>query len=437
MVGAMRPLRSLLAGAALALAACGAAAQAIPPPAAPELDPARLMQGIPPPPEYRVHIGNWQRWPQKIWSFQHTRELFPTRRLQPLGPVWRLSEARRSLDALQVGTAEAPQTWPQMLEAAHTDAVLVLYKGRIVEERYLNGMKPETAHLMFSATKSMVGLMAAVLVAEGRLDPGAKVGTLIPELAESAWGDATVREVLDMTDAVRFTEAYTDPKSDIFAYVGAMGWAPDLRNPANPTGIREMLATLKTQTGEPRGTAFHYHSPATDVACWLASRAAGQSLTDWLQQRLWSRLGMEFDGNVMLDPVGTEVAFAGMSASLRDLGRLGQMLLQHGRVHGRQVIPASVVEELIRGGDVKAFESSGMPNRAGWSYRSQWWVNPSPPRSFAAMGAFGQRLYVFPDADMVVVMFGSHPEPIAALIDPQHRRAFSALIAALNQRQEK
>lgn len=425
---AMRRHPLLLAGALLALAACGAAGQAQP---APALDPARLMQGFPPPPEYRVNVGNWQRWPQKIWSFQHTRELFPTRRLQPRGPIWVLREARRSLDDLQVGTPEAPLTWPQMLEASHADAVLVLHRGRIVEERYLNGMRPESAHLMFSATKSMVGLMGATLIAEGKLDAEARVGTLIPELAASAWADATVRQVLDMTDGVRFTEVYTDPKSDIFAYVGAMGWAPELVDPANPTGILAMVATLKSVHEEPRGTAFRYRSPATDVTGWIAARAAGQSLTDWLQERLWSRLGMEHDGNIMLDPVGTEVTFAGMSASLRDLGRIGQMLLQRGRVRGRQIVPESVVDELIRGGDVRAFEASGMPHRNGWSYRSQWWVNPNPPRSFAAMGAYGQRLYVFPDDDLVVVMFGSHPQPIAALIDPTHQRAFAALIDAL------
>ena len=66
---------------------------------------------------------------------------------------------------------------------------------------------------------------------------GARVGTLIPELAGSAWADATVGQVFDMTDGVRFTEVYTDPKSDIFAYVGAMGWAPDLVDPNDPTGI--------------------------------------------------------------------------------------------------------------------------------------------------------------------------------------------------------
>ena len=423
-----KPL-SIVAGAARARAALAATAQAQP--AAPPLDPARLMQGFPPPPEYRIHVGTWQRWPQKIWSFPTTRERFPTRPLTPRGPVWPLPEARRSLDAVQVGTAEAPMTWPQMLAATHTDAVLVLHQGRIVEERYLNGMKPATPHLMFSATKSMVGLMGAVLVAEGRLDANARVASLLPELADSAWADATVRQVLDMTDGVRFTEVYTDPTSDIFAYVGAMGWAPELAKPGNPSGILGMLGTLKVRHDEPRGTAFRYRSPATDVAGWLASRAAGQSITQWLQERLWSRLGMEHEGNVMLDPAGTEVAFAGMSASLRDLGRIGQMLLQRGRVGEQQIVPGSVVDELIRGGDPRAFEASGIPHRPGWSYRHQWWVNPKAPRSFAAMGAYGQRLYVFPDHQMVVVMFGSHPQPIAALIDPSHGRAFAALIDLL------
>lgn len=397
----------------------------------PVLNPALLMQGFPPPPEYRIHIGNWQEYPQKIWSFQHTRELFPTRRLQPIGAVWQLPSAPLALDDLQVGTAQAPQTWPQMLAAAHTDAVLVLHRGRIVEERYLNGMKPETAHLMFSATKSMVGLMAATLIAEGKLDERAKVGTLLPELAGSAWADATVRQVLDMTDGVRFNENYTDPKSDIFAYVGAMGWAPQYNSPTSPSGILAMLPTLKSLHDEPRGTAFRYRSPATDVTAWLSARAANQSVSAWLQQRLWSRLGMEYDGSFMLDPLGTEVSFAGMSASLRDLGRLGQMLLQRGRLGEQQIIPAAVVDELIRGGDPRAFEAAKMPHRPGWSYRAQWWVNPQPPRSFAAMGAFGQRLYVFPDHDTVIVMFGSHPQPVAALVDIPHRRAFDALLARL------
>lgn len=405
------------------------------PPAAatPSLDPSRLMQGFPPPPEYRIHIGNWQQYPQKIWSFQHTRELFPTRRLAPVGPVRLLPQALHDLDDLQVGTADAPQTWPQMLAAVHADAVVVLHRGSIVDERYFNGMKSDTAHLLFSTTKSIAGLMAATMVAEGRLDANARVGALLPELAASAWAGATVRQVMDMTDGVAFSEIYTDPTSDIFAYTAAMGWAPQYHQAQNPSGIQAMLATLQRTHDEPRGTTFRYRSPATDVTAWLAVRAAQQSFTDWIQQRLWSRLGMEHEGNVMLDPAGAEVAFAGASASARDFARIGQMLLQRGNVSGHQIIPAAVVEDLIRGGDAQAFEGSGFAARAGWSYRSQWWVNPNSPRSFAAIGAFGQRLYVFPDAELVVALFGSHQQPIAALIDPQHLRAFNALIRHLEQ----
>jgi CubicO group peptidase (beta-lactamase class C family) len=399
-----------------------------------ELDPARLMQGFPPPPAYQIHIGNWQQYPQKIWSFQHTRELFPTRPLQAMAPMRPLPLALQKLDNLEVGTPEVPQTWPQMLAATHVDAALVLHHGRIIDERYFNGMTASSQHLMFSATKSMAGLMAATAIAEGKLDANARVDSVLPELADSAWGAATVRQVLDMTDGVQFSEVYTDPRSDIFSYIGAMGWAPDLQDASKPRGIQAMLATLKSVHPEPRGTAFRYRSPATDVTAWLAARATGMSLTAWLQQRIWNQLGMEHDGNVMLDPVGTEVAFAGLSASARDVARLGQMLLQKGRVGSTQIIPEAVVNDLIQGGDTKAFEAAGMPHRLGWSYRSQWWVNPQAPRSFAAMGAFGQRLFVLPDDDMVVVLFGSHPKPVASLIDGPQLRAIQVLAGQLKGR---
>jgi hypothetical protein len=313
-------------------------AQAAAPGAAPPLDPARLMQGFPPPPEYRIHIGNWQRWPQKIWSFQNTREMFPTRALAPVGPVRACPSALIDLDGLQVGTAEAPHDLAADAAATHTDAVLVLHQGRIVEERYLNGMKPETPHLMFSATKSMVGLMGAVLVAEGKLDANARVAALLPELADSAWADATVRQVLDMTDGVRFTEIYTDPKSDIFAYVGAMGWAPDSSSPAT--------------------------RPASS-ACWHAEdrarRAARQRLPLPLAGHRRGRLAGVARGTAVAHAVAAGAAVeparhgarrqrdarpAGHRGRLRRHerqparpGRIGQMLLQRGRVGEQQIMP--------------------------------------------------------------------------------------------------
>ena len=396
------------------------------------LDPTLLMVGTPPPPEYRVTIDNWQEYPQKIWSFQHTSELFPTRLIARAGKVHELPLSmlpRAEIDAIAVNAPGEPaMNWPQMLKDTHTDAIVVLHRGRIVEERYFNGMKASTAHLMFSASKAMTGLMAATLIQEGRLDEKAKVGSLIPELADSAWAGASVRQVLDMTDGVQFTEIYNDPSSDVFRYIGSMGWAPKLRQPGSPEGILAMLPTLKNLQVEPRGTAFRYRSPATDVSGWIAARTAGQSISNWLEQRLWSRLGMEQDARMMLDPMANEVTFAGMIAAPRDLARLGQLLLQRGRWGDAQVLPAALTDELTRGGDTQAFAVGGPKTRSGWSYRSQWWVNPAAPRSFAALGAFGQMLYVFPEAETVVVKLSSHPNPISAVTDRVHQRAFAALI---------
>lgn len=137
---------------------------------------------------------------------------------------------------------------------------------------------------------------------------------------------------------------------------------------------------------------------------------------------------MEQDARMMLDPMANEVTFAGMIAAPRDLARLGQLLLQRGRWGDAQLLPAALTDELTRGGDTQAFAVGGPKTRSGWSYRSQWWVNPAAPRSFAALGAFGQMLYVFPEAETVVVKLSSHPNPISAVTDRVHQRAFAALI---------
>jgi hypothetical protein len=400
----------------------------------PPLDAEELMRGFPPPPAYRVHVGNWQAWPQKVWSFQHVDELFGTRTIRRGGTVHVLPRATRALDHLRIDVpGHGAMSWSQMLARTHTDAMVVLHRGHVIAEHYAHGMTADSRHLMFSATKSMAGLMAAVLVEEGHLDPQASVGTCLPELSNSAWADARVRDVMDMTDGVVFTEDYADPSSDIYRYVWAMGWAPQLHQAADPRGILAMLATLQKVHAEPRGTAFRYRSPATDVTAWLAMRAARQSLSGWLETRLWSRLGMEHDAYIMLDPIGTEVSFAGMNATARDLARLGQLLLNHGRWGDTQLIPAAVVADLVRGGDTQAFQADGRVTRSGWSYRSQWWVNPQPPRSVAAIGAFGQSLYIYPEHDLVLVKFGSHPSPLASEVDPIHHHAHAALIQELSR----
>jgi CubicO group peptidase (beta-lactamase class C family) len=292
----------LLIGALAAALGLGAAQAAPPPLDAKASDPVAMgwMVGSPPPPERRIAFqdGSFLKFPQIRWTFSHWRELFPTAVVsRGDGPVSGLPKALRDdLDAVvftPIGS-DKPMTWGQAFDANYTDGVVVMHRGAIVYERYAGALTPDGTHIAHSVTKSFVGVLAAMLVAEGKLDPDALVTKYIPELAGSAFADATVRQVLDMTTGLEYSEVYTDPNSPAWDFVRAAGLLPRPPGYAGPTTTYDYLKTLR-KAGE-HGQAFTYKSVNTEVAGWLVQRAARRPLAELLSERFWIPLGMERDG---------------------------------------------------------------------------------------------------------------------------------------------
>lgn len=94
-------------------------------------------------------------------------------------------------------------------------------------------------------TKSMTGLLAEILVVEGALDDTVKVSSIIPELSDSAFGSATVRQVMDMTTALDYSEDYSDPNADIWIYSKAASPLPKPKEYNGPNGYFEYLQTVR------------------------------------------------------------------------------------------------------------------------------------------------------------------------------------------------
>ena len=110
----------------------------------------------------------------------------------------------------------------KMLQTTYTDGFIVLHQGKVVFEKYYNGMTPGTRHLLMSVSKSVTGTLAGILVNDGRLNPTLKVVDYIPELKNSpGFADATVREVLDMTTSLVWSEDYADPKAQVVSHEAA------------------------------------------------------------------------------------------------------------------------------------------------------------------------------------------------------------------------
>jgi CubicO group peptidase (beta-lactamase class C family) len=400
-------------------------------------DPIALgwMVGSPPPADklIRFEDGSFFRFPQWRWSFSHWRELVPTINIpHGPGPTSSLPRRERSdLDALgfiPIGSTRQ-MSWAASLAANYTDGIVVLHKGRVVYQRYLGALAPDRPHIAFSVTKSFFGTIAATLIAEGTLDPQATVAQYIPELRACGFAGATVQQVLDMTAALRYSEQYGDPGSDIANFSRAAGYLPRPPHYTGPRSDYDYLATI-LQDGD-HGAAFNYRSINTSVIGWLIARTTGKPLQQVFQERIWGRLGAEDDAYLHVDSNGTPQAAGGLNAHLRDMARFGEMIRLSGRYNGQQIIPAEVVANIRRGGDRECFAKADYKTLPGWSYHNQWWVSHNAHGAFMARGIHGQAIYVDPKAEMVIARFASHPVASNVNIDPTSLPAYEAMAAHL------
>jgi CubicO group peptidase (beta-lactamase class C family) len=371
-----------------------------------------MMQGFPPPAGGQVTLANWRQPPFNRWAFQNVRQIVPTAGVwRGVGPAASMARAARPIEHIAFQGADGREwTVGRMLAETATDGLLVLRDGSCVVERYDHGLRPETPHIIFSVSKSVTGTLAGIVVGDGRLDPDAPVTRYIPEAAGSAYGDCTVRHVLDMTVSTDFVEDYLAPSGAFARYRVATGWNPAAGEPAD---LRGFLATLG-RGPEPHGTMFHYVSPNSDLLGWILERATGTPYATLLSEELWQPMGASDDAYVTVDRLGAPRSAGGLCVTLRDLARVGELRRRRGAVAGRQLVPDSWIDDILTNGDAAAWRrgrpaGSLMPDGR---YRSQWYSVGDDHGAFCAIGIHGQWIYVDPATAVVIAKLSSLPLPL-------------------------
>ena len=405
-------------------------------------DPNKLawMVGFPPSVEKLIMQpeSDFFSFPKLRWTVCHIRELMPTKEVSR-----RLNESilfeyeiDKNIDSIKFNplNSQKSMSWEESLLANYTDGILILHKGKVVYEKYFGCLNETNKHAAMSMTKSLTGLLAQILVAEKVLDDTLRVDSIIPELKNSAFGSATVREVMDMTTALDYSEDYSNPNADIWIYSKASSPLPKPKDYKGPNGYFEYLQTVK-QKGV-HGEAFGYKTINTDTLGWIISRVTNKDLTQLLSERIWSKIGAQQDAYMTVDAKGTPFAGGGLSASLRDLGKIGLLMLNEGKFNNQQLFPKEVVEEIKKGGDKKAFAKAGYKTLEGGSYHSMWWIFHNQNKAFAARGVHGQTIYVDPTAEMVIVRFASFPTASNTQIDPTSLPAFEAVAKYLMEKEK-
>jgi CubicO group peptidase (beta-lactamase class C family) len=349
---------------------------------------------------FGAKLDNWRSTPYSKWAFHHVREIVPTADVENKSGL--VNDLNLDIQMFEDLNLE------QVMEETETDAIVIAQNNSILFEKYNNGMNEKSPHILFSVSKSILGLIVGALIESKTLNESDLINKFLPELEMTAYSDATVRDLLDMRVGVKFDEDYTATTGPIINYRYAANWNPV------PVGVeagdlKSFMGSLTERDGI-HNDRFHYVSPNTDLLAWVCERASGIRYSDLISELLWTPLGAESSGYITVDRLGGMRAAGGVCFTARDLARVGLMIANYGYVNNKQIIPDSWIDDIIKNGSDSAWEKRiGMDEFGNipMHYRSFWYVQKNGDPLIHGLGIHGQYLFIDPKLNLSVAWFSS------------------------------
>jgi CubicO group peptidase (beta-lactamase class C family) len=336
------------------------------------------------------------------FTFRETDRVFESRAVPRSGAVWDLANAGGFTMPADVFGGQS-YSYPQFAERTYTNAMLVIRHGKVVFEEYRNRSTPMTRVLSMSMAKTVTSMLVGIALGEGKIasldDPADKY---VPELKGSGYEGVTLRQILQMRSGVGYEERY-----DFGAHPSFAGHLHQDAIVLNK--MRFAAGALETRRANAPGSTFNYSTLNTMVLGWILENATGQTIEDYTRDKLWGPLGAQADAFWIADgPPGHGRALNGMgfNATLRDYGRLGELMLHDGKRGDAQVVPAGWLKQattMLPTGIPKG-TPGGFPG-----YGLQIWQVDDEPGAFCAVGLAGQYIYVSPATDTVIVKLSHYP----------------------------
>jgi len=354
----------------------------------------------------RTNAYNWLDAPHNRDGFLRVDELA---RVVPIsradGSAIALPRSDRGLNDFGVEYLGRHLDLDAWLDETFTDGLLVIQGGEIRVEQYAGRMVETDLHLLMSISKSVTSLLCGVLVEQGLIEVTDLVTDHIRELRSTVWEGCTIEHLLDMTAGVSWS--YDRDEADIMD-VSTYRLSDRSDLPASTASwIRSIDAFGQ------HGEAFRYVSLVSDVLGWVLEHATGQGLEALVSEHIWAPIGAEHDASIIVDTDGFRIAEGGMSATLRDIGRLGLMCLADGCLGGRQIVPPKWLGRLrIQRPDLThayALSIEYEPATPNAFYHDNWWITDAENGHFSAIGIHGQRVTIHHPSDTVVVKLSSQP----------------------------
>jgi CubicO group peptidase (beta-lactamase class C family) len=287
-----------------------------------------------------------------------------------------------------------PPSMREYIEELGTKAFLVFSGDTLLFEEYWADHTDETVSNSFSVSKTLVSILVGIAIEEGKIEGlDVSASKYIPEFGKDERRKITIRHLLTMSSGLDWTESGKNPLSDNAE--SYYGW-----------NLRELVTSQKL-ISEP-GKKFIYQSGNTELLGFIVEKATGVGLTQYAEDKVWSKIGANDDAYWSLDKEGgDEKAFCCIYATARDYARIGSLLLHEGKIGEEQIIPAWYYNEMIVPQEMETKE--GIQNkRYGlhiWTYFGK--TNPI----YYCQGVKGQYIISIPKENLKIVRLGSDRKP--------------------------
>lgn len=267
-----------------------------------------------------------------------------------------------------------------------TVAFLVIRNDTLICEKYFKGYSKEAIFPSFSVTKSYVSALVGIAIDEGYIKSvDQPVTDFIPELKRNGFQKVTIKDLLEMRSGIKFNENYLNPFGKIAKYY---------------YGLNLKKYTLQLKVVSEPGRVYNYQSANSQIIAMVLERATGKRISDYLEEKIWKPLGMEYDGTWSLDSRNHRdvKAFCCINARALDFAKFGRLYLNDGQWENRKIIPSQWIHEsLTVNNDSKDIQ--------GYPYTYFWRVTEG--HDFFAKGLLGQFIYVSPKKNIVIVRIGT------------------------------
>ncbi|MEO3877875.1 serine hydrolase domain-containing protein [Rheinheimera fenheensis] len=334
----------------------------------------------------------------QVNTFRNIDRLFPSRTVKRGGSISPLPLSSQPLAQFSFSLNGQQYDLYDVLSMNRVGGMLIIQNGEVQFESYQLGNDQHTRWMSMSVVKSITATLVGAAIQDGfitSLDDA--IVNYLPRFEGTAYDGVSVKQLLQMSSGVAWNETYTDPASDRRRMLEA-------QISQQPGSILDVMAALP-RAAEP-GSAWNYSTGETQLASALVQAASGKSVSQYLSDKIWSKLGMQANATWWLDAAqGQEIGGSGLSATLRDYGRLGLFWLNDGviSVDGKK-------QRVLPSGWMQAASSRQHIGDKTVDYGYMLW--PLHGNSYAAEGIFGQYVFVDPDTRLVVVMLSAQAKPL-------------------------